>query len=125
MPIPLSIDLRKRIITAIDEGMNIDNASALFKVSQRVIYQWLDLRKEYNSLAPKSGYQKGHSHKIKDLDVFKKFVDENKYCTISEMKSKWLELTSQKISNTTIQRTLKKIGYTFKKKALIIAKQMQ
>jgi len=125
MPIPLSIDLRKRIITAIDEGMSIENASSLFKVCQRVIYKWLALREEYNSLAPKFGYQKGHSHKIKDLDAFKHFVEENKYCTIGEMKVKWIELKAQNVSNATIQRTLKKIGYTFKKKALIIAKQMQ
>jgi transposase len=125
MPVPFSIDLRKRVISSIDEGMSIENASNLFKISGRVIYKWLDLREEYKSLTPKSGYQKGHSHKLKDLDAFKDFVENNKYCTISEMKSKWFELKAQSISNTTIQRTLKKIGYTFKKKALITAKQTQ
>jgi transposase len=125
MPVPFSIDLRKRVITTVDEGMSIENVSKLFKVSQRVIYQWLDLRKEYSNLAPKSGYQKGHSHKITDLDAFKNFVEENKYCTIGEMKSKWTEVKGQNVSNTSIQRALKKIDYTFKKKALIIPKQMQ
>ena len=53
-----SLDLRERVITAVDNNMHVDEAVKIFKVSRRVIYEWLELRKETGSLAPKSGYQK-------------------------------------------------------------------
>ena len=69
-----SIDLRKRVIAAIDNGMRITEAAKIFKVCRSVIYDWQDLFKTTNNIAPKSGYQKGHSSKITDWDQFKLFV---------------------------------------------------
>jgi len=37
----LSIDLRKRVIAAVDNGMHVDEAVKVFKVCRRVIYNWL------------------------------------------------------------------------------------
>lgn len=110
-----SIDLRKRIIATVDEGKNIAVVSEIFKVSDRVIYKWLKLRRETNSLEPKSGYQKGHSHKIKDWDQFKLFAEANKYCSIPMMVNKWKQFTGDDVSESVMQRSLKKINYTSKK----------
>ena len=115
MPIPLSIDLRKRVVTAVDNGMKIAEAAVLFNVCGRVIYNWLKLRDETKSLSSKTGYQKGHSHKITDWDAFKAFAQANKYCTIEEMKKRWDAHTNDVVSKSVIQRGLKKIGFTSKK----------
>lgn len=122
MPVPFSLDLRKRIIAAVDEGMKINEAAVLFKVCSRVIYNWLKLRNETKELLPKSGYQKGHSHKITDWEVFKAFAEANKYCTIDEMKAKWDIDTNDTVAKSVIQRGLKKIGFTSKKKLLTMPK---
>jgi len=121
----LSVDLRKRVIAAIDEGMHQVDAAKFFKVSRRAICDWINLRKKTDSLAPKFGYQKGHSHSITDWDQFKKFAEINKYCTINQMVAEWKKLTDLTISRSVIQRALKKIGYTFKKKPLVISKPKQ
>ena len=121
----LSIDLRKRVIGAVDGGMHIDEATQVFKVCRRVIYNWLELRKTTNSLAPKSGFQKGHSHKITDWDKFKSFVETNRLCTSPQMIIKWKELTDVNVSESVMLRALKKIGYTSKKKLLVIPKQIK
>ena len=42
---PLSIDLRKRVIDAVDGGMRVTDAVKIFKVSRRVIYNWMNLQK--------------------------------------------------------------------------------
>jgi len=123
MPIPLSIDLRKRVISAIDDGMKVAEAAASFRVCLRVVYEWLELRNETGSLLPKEGYQNGHSHKITDWNVFKAFAEANKYCTIKEMTEKWNAQTNDTVSKSVIQRGLKKIGFTFKKKPSITLKQ--
>lgn len=118
-----SLDLRERVITAVDNDMHIDEAVKVFKVSRRVIYEWLELRKETGNLASKSGYQTGHSHKITDLDQFKMFVEKHKYCTASQMSVEWKKLINVDVSESAILRTLKKIGYTSKKKHLTTPKQ--
>ena len=75
-----SIDLRERVMAAIDNGMQVIKAAKIFKVSRRVVYNWRDLIIKTNSLKPKTGYQKGHSHKITDWDQFRKFAEKHKTC---------------------------------------------
>jgi transposase len=111
----LSIDLRERVIAAIEGGMRKVNAAKTFKIGRKSIYRWLDLKKETNSLAPKSGYQKGHSHKITDWEQFKKFAEENRKSSSPQMAMKWNELTGSDVSDNVVLKALKKIGYTSKK----------
>jgi transposase len=111
----LSVDLRERVIAAIDSNIRIIEIAKIFKVSRKVIYNWLDLRNKSGSLAPKSGYQKGHSHKIKDLEAFKLFVEKNKHNTINQMVVSWKKITGVSMSDVVMGRYLKKIGYSSKK----------
>jgi transposase len=117
-----SIDLRERVIAAIDEGQRVTDVSKLFKVCKRVIYNWLNLREETNSLAPKSGYQKGHSHKITDWEKFRNFAENNQHCTVNQMIAKWAELTGITMSDSVMERALHKINYTSKKKLWVTLK---
>lgn len=110
-----SIDLRKRVIAAIDENMRPTEAAKVFKVCRRVIYNWLDLRKKTNDLMPKSGFQKGHSHKITDWEAFRSFAQANSHRTVKVMTVEWEKENGKTISQTVIERALKKIGYTSKK----------
>lgn len=105
--------------------MHIDEAVKIFNVSRRVIYEWLELRKETGELKPKTGYQKGHSHKITDWEQFKSFANSNRQCTSPQMVTKWEQLTNVKVSESVMLRALKKIGFTSKKKPLIMPKQTQ
>lgn len=120
-----SIDLRERVIAAVDSGIHIDKVKEIFKVSRRVIYEWLELREKTGSLAPKTGFQKGHSHKITNWDQFKEFAYANQQSTILQMIPKWETLTGIKVSRSVIQRSLKKINFTSKKKRFIMSKQIK
>ncbi len=122
---PFSIDLRERVIAAVDNGMQITEASKVFKVSRRIVYHWQDLLKKTNSLAPKAGYQKGHSHKITDWNQFKMFVEKHQHCASPQMRVEWKKLTNVDVSKSVMLRALKKIGYTSKKKLLIMQKQIK
>jgi len=120
-----SLDLRERVIAAVKSEMHVNEVVKLFKVSQRVIYNWIKLDKKIGNLSPKTGYQKGHSHKIVDWEQFKKFSLENKDCTAAKMAIKWTEMTGAKISRSTILKALKTIGFTFKKKNFSTRKLIQ
>ncbi len=111
----LSVDLRERVMAAVDEKIQITEVAKRFKVSRRIIYHWIDLRNQNNNLIPKSGYQNGHSHKIQDLNKFKLFVESKKHCTRGQMVAFWKEITDVSMSETVMGRYLKKIGYTSKK----------
>jgi transposase len=123
--VAFSIDLRERVISAIDNNMRVAEAVKLFKVSRRVIYEWLDLRRTTGSLAPKTGYQKGHSHKITDWEKFKVFADENRQSNSPQMIIAWEKLTGVKVSESVMLRGLKKINFTAKKKLSAMPKQIQ
>ena len=120
-----SLDLRQKIIDAVDKGMTQIEAAKTFNVSRRVIYSWLQLRLKTNSLAPKTGYQKGHSHKITDWDEFEKFIEVNRFLTAHEMLEKWKALKNIEMGIDVIYEGLLKIGYTFKKKRFITQKLKQ
>ncbi len=120
-----SVDLRERVVAAVDDGMSAVEASTIFNVCIRVIYVWLDLRETTGSLEPKTGYQKGHSHTITDWDQFKKFAEAHCKCTSPQMIVEWEKLTQVKMSESVMQRALKKIDHTFKKKHLATLRPMK
>lgn len=108
---PYSIDLRKRVVCAIANGMSQTKASDVYKVCRKTIYSWLLLEKETGQLEPKTHFQKGHSHGITDLNAFKKFVDEHPDLTQEEMAHYF------SVGSSTIGRTLKRLNYSRKKRA--------
>jgi Transposase and inactivated derivatives len=113
-----SLDLRERVVSAIEEGMSKKQASELFNVCRETIYQWLRLKATQGDLSPQVGFQKGHSHKIKDLERFKAFVDKHGDYTQEETAKHF------GVSLSTIGRALRKIGYTRKKRAKLMQKEM-
>lgn len=121
----LSIDLRKRVIARVEEGMRISEAARVFGVCRRVIYNWIELLKETNSLVAKTGYRKGHSHKIKDWDEFRKFAAMNQHCTLKQMVVAWTKFKGESVSKKTMARALKKIDYTSKKNSSFMLRLMQ
>ena len=108
------LDLRHKVVQAVDEGMTQKEVAKLFNISRKTICNWLELRANIDNLQAKVGYQKGHSHKIIDTIEFEKFVNENKSCTSLELAEKWSELKNVKIGIDIVYRALKKIGYTHK-----------
>ena len=111
MPVTYSYDLRRKVIEAIDGGMKKTQASKLFKISRNTINLWLQKREETGDYRADEGYQKGYGAKITDLEEFKEFARKHGSQTQREMAEAW----SGKISDLTIGKALKKIGFTRKK----------
>ena len=103
MPIPYSYDLRTKVINAIDEGMSKTEASRIFQISRNTINLWLRKREQTGDYKAEAGYQKGYNPKIADLKKFEQFAQAHG--------SLWTE----KISDRTIGKALKKLNYTRKK----------
>ena len=110
MPRAYAMELRIRVIKALEEGMRIINISKLFNVSRDTIYKWKGLKDKQGNLKAAKGYQKGHSHKIRDPKAFKEFFETNKNKTSKELAIQW-----GNISPMTILREIRKLGYSYKK----------
>lgn len=121
MSAPYSYDLRIKVIEAIDGGMGKTQASKLFKISRNTINLWLARRKETGDYRAKVGYQQGYGTKISNLEEFREFARKHGSQTQEEMASAW----QGEISDRTIGKALKKIGFTRKKKLTGIEKEMK
>ena len=111
-----SYDLRSKVIEAIDRGMKKIEASRTFNISRNPIDLWLKKRTSTGDYKAKKGYQKGYNPKLKDLEKFKEFARSHGNKTQAEMAEAWHEPISQR----TISRGLKKIGFTRKKRLMAI-----
>lgn len=115
MPIPYSLDLRQRVMAEVDKGVSRAQVAKTFNVHIDTIASWVKLRLETGSITAKTGYQKGHNHKIIDWDEFEKFAKANELCSGEEMAQKWRELKNITMGVDVIYDGLAKIDYTYKK----------
>jgi transposase len=111
LEMPYSLDLRDRAVAAVHSGMQKTKVCNLFTICRQTLYSWLALENEQGHLAPKIGFQKGHSHGIKDLEKFRAFVDSHPDYTQEEMALHY------SVGSSTIGRAMAKIGYSRKKRA--------
>ena len=115
MPAPYSIDLREKVIAAIDRGEKKSQVSRMFKISRDTIDRWLNRRETTGNVQAVQGYQRGHSHRIKDWDEFRAFAQRYGDKTQSEMAQLWQQ---GEMSERTISRALAHIGWTRKKRLM-------
>lgn len=109
-----SYDLRLRVIRAIEQGLPIIEASKVFNVSRKVIFDWKKLKRETGDVKARQRYRGGHSHCVTDLEAFKMFIENNSDKTAKELAALWPD----PISRSTVLRLKKKLGYSYKKNFL-------
>lgn len=122
MPKPYSYDLRQKVIQAIAlDGMKKIEAAQVFGISRNTINLWLKRQSETGDFQALPNKPPGNGHKITDWEKFREFVQVHGDKTQVEMAKLW----SGAISDRTISRALKKIGFTRKKKLMVIEREMK
>lgn len=121
MPAAYSQDLREKALAAVLSGRTITEVSQSFGIGYSSLRRWVKQHRDTGSIAAKQGYQKGHSHKIKDWDAFRAFATKHGDKTQAEMAQLWPD----EISEDTIGRALKHINFTRKKRAISTVNAMR
>ena len=122
MPKPYSYDLRQKVMQAIEfDGLKKSEASLLFNISRNTIDLWLKRQAETGDFRALPNQHPGNGHKITDWEKFREFAEAHGDKTQVEMAQLW----EGQISDRTISRALKKIGFTRKKRLMAIANAMK
>ena len=118
MPKAYDIDLRRKVVEAVIlNGMKRYEVAEQFNLNRKTVSDWLKRYNATGDVQPSAHNHRGHSHKITDWDAFRTFVEANSDKTQEEMAELWPE----QISDRTMSRALKKIGFTRKKELWVPA----
>ena len=116
-----SYDLRQKVMAAIElNGLKKSEASQLFNISRNTINLWFQRRGETGDVQAKPTSIPGQRQRITDWPKFRTFAEEHGDKTQAEMAQLW-----GNISDRTISRALKQIGFTRKKKPMAIVRAMK
>ena len=120
MPAPYSNDLREKVMAALQRGEKKSHVSAMFSISRDTIDRWLKRREATGSMQAAQGYQRGHSHCIKDWVAFRTFAAQYGDTTQAELAQQWPGVVSQR----TMARALARLDWTRKKRRMATANAM-
>lgn len=115
-----SVDLRLRVLAAIDGGLSKMQAHQTFTISRSTIDDWLALRQQTGNVAvlPKRAGPKGlHEH-----EAFDGFIAGHPHRTLEQMRVAWHQQNKQQVSLMSFSRALRAAGYTRKKRVTCTAK---
>lgn len=106
-----SMDLRERVIAALDAGIKRKEVARRFNVSSRTITSWLALRRQTGTLKPRSG-KPGPKQKIEDRrQEIVEALEADANLTLQEIKARFDLLCCLQ----TIWNALRRWGITLKK----------
>ena len=111
---PYSEDLRTRIVKAVEEGISKSAAARLFGVSLSSVKRYVKISNRGDSLTPRKGGGRPPKTNQTTKKLLEEDVKERPAATISERR-RFLERTSGKsLSDSTVRRLLKRMGFSQK-----------
>ena len=116
MAAPYSDDLRQKAVDAVDRGERKINVCRLLNISRNTLDLWLKRRDATGSFSAICDSHRGPSPKIEDLETFRAFAQTHGHLTQRKMAQQW----PQRISDRTLGKALKRIGFTRKKRPMAI-----
>lgn len=113
-----SIDLRQKIILALENNSLQRNVAKRFKVSLRTVQRYWKQYQQTHNITPKPFHNNADKIKI-DSNKIIDFIEQNKNITLKEIAVK------MGVTFVAIHYVIKQNGYSFKKKAGYIKKEMK
>jgi transposase len=115
MPKPLSMDLRERLISAVEGGMSRRSAAKLFSVAPSTAIKWVDQKRRTGSVCPRA---RGGDHRSQRLEAHADEIvslAKNTDRTLAELVDHVRQAHGLEVAESTIWRLLDRHDMTFKK----------
>lgn len=110
-----SEDLRQRAVSAVDSGQSKMAVSRTFSISRSTLDDWLLLRHQTGRLSPKR--PAGRVRLLQDTPELRAFLEQHSQGTLWQMAGAWEHKTGQRLTVMTFCKTMRRLGYTHKKRA--------
>ena len=110
-----SEDLRQKIVQALGRGISNSQAARLFDVSLSSVKRYARISRQGDSLVPKKGT--GRPPKIDEAaqKLLEEDVKERPAATVSDRRHFLEHLTGKTLSDSTVRRLLRRLGFSRKK----------
>jgi transposase len=109
-----SEDLREKIVAALERGMSKAQAARTFDVSLSSVKRYSRTAREGGSLEPRKSPGRPPKADEKARILLEKDVEERPTATISQRRSFLEHITSTTLSDSTVRRLMKRMGFTQK-----------
>lgn len=112
-----SMDLRERVIDALDEGMTLEEVAEAFSIGIATAYRYQRLRREHGSPSPRP-HGGGYPRAIDDAGdaVLKELVAEKPDRFLPELTAELNRHLAQPTSTSAVSRALERLGLSRKKR---------
>ena len=111
---PYSEDLRARIVKAVQDGMSKSAAARFFSVSLSSVKRYARIANQGTSLAPRKGGGRPPKADETTRKLLEEDVKERPAATIKERRRFLEHTTGEALSNSTVGRLLKRMGFSQK-----------
>ena len=109
-----SIDLRKKIVAALERGMSKAKAARLFDVSLSSVKRYARTVRQGGSLTPKKSPGRTRIVDQKAQVLLKEDVKERPGATIGQRRRFLEHVTGKDLSDSTVRRLMKRMGFSQK-----------
>ena len=112
---PFSLDLRQRIVDALQGGQTRPEVSERFGVSPATVGRYLKQWREQSDLSPRPIPGRPRAISPVHKELLRSLLTEQKDATLESLSRDLAEKTGKKISLSALQRNLIWLGYSYKK----------
>jgi transposase len=115
-----SLDLRERVVGAFDVGdMTDEQVAELFQVGEATVHRWKRLRRDTGALVPRPPRGGGMPPRVapEKYDLVREIMRSEPDLTVPEVAWEFHRRTGRSASPAAMGRTLRKLGFTRKKRA--------
>ncbi len=111
-----SLDLRERVLAAVDRGMPRKEAVGVFGVSLATVKRWLKRRDETGSAAPKRrpGMRPRIGSTAGERHALWRQLEGSPEATLEEHREMWEREHGVRVSVATMSRAVRRLGWTYK-----------
>ena len=111
-----SLDLRKRVLAAVDEGMSHTAAAKLYKIARASIAKWVRLRRETGALAARQPPGRPRTIGLSDSDGLRAQLTAQPDASLDAHVARWTSAhPAQPLSRATMGRAIQRLNWSRKK----------
>jgi len=116
-----SMDLRERVLAAVDRGTPRKEIVRTLRVSEPTIRRYLRLRRETGSVAPKPYPKRSYSigQSVEQRRALWRQLEEHYDATLEKHCLLWERKQGDKVSISTMSRAIRRLGWTLKKRVWV------